>query len=156
MGFVFTKRLSQKSFEKKKKVFAEDASGLESGPQICYAQVIKRYQKRHVVEVERRVIKGKDEVVESLRHKASNESVINTAFIERLNATIRQRLSNFVRRTRAVARQVTTIEDGMWLFGSIYNFCTPHDSLQICTEIDQQNRYINRTPAMAAGITDHI
>lgn len=124
--------------------------------EICYAQVIKRYKERCVINVERRIVKGSEAMVDSLRHKASNQSVINTAFIERLNATIRQRLSRFVRRTRTLARRVETIEEAIWLFGTIYNFCTPHESLRESLCRDQQKYYMNRTPAMAARITDHI
>jgi hypothetical protein len=57
---------------------------------------------------------------------------------------------------RALARRVETIEEAMWLFGSIYNFCTPHESLRICIVKDEPKRYVQRTPAMASGITDHV
>ncbi len=48
---------------------------------MCHAQVIKRYERRRVVAVERRVKDGDAEQVERLRHKAHAESVLNTAFI---------------------------------------------------------------------------
>lgn len=145
-----------KVFREREESIGRGRKRLREWVEICYAQVVKRYEKRSVVEVERRIVKGDKEVVESLRHKASLTSVINTAFIERLNATFRQRLSNFVRRTRALAKRVETIEQTMWLFGSIYNFCTPHDSLQVCVVKDEKKHYFKRTPAMAAGISDHI
>ncbi len=115
---------------------------------LCYAQVVKRYQERRVVAVERRIKRGDIEPVEALRHKAHAASVLNTAFIERLNATFRQRLISLVRRTRSLARRTATIEQGMWLVGTLYNFCTPHDSLRGA-------RGRTQTPAMAASITDH-
>ncbi len=121
---------------------------------ICYAQVVKRYAARRVVAVERRVKHGDPAQVEALRHKAHAESVINTAFIERLNATFRQRLVGLVRRTRALARCTATIEEGMWLVGTLYNFCTAHESLRVRCESDEC-RWAARTPAMAAGLTDH-
>jgi hypothetical protein len=74
--------------------------------------------------------------------------VLNTAFIERLNATFRARLAPLVRRTRALARLPETLTHGMQLVGACYNFCTLHTSLTT-GEGGQQ------TPAMAAGITDH-
>jgi len=70
-------------------------------------------------------------------------AMVNTAYIERLNATFRARLAPLVRRSRATVRQVATLEAGMWLVGSAYNFCTPHRSLA------------GRTPAQAAVLTDH-
>jgi hypothetical protein len=97
---------------------------------------------------------GAVEQVESLRHKAHAESVLNTAFIERLNATFRQRLTSLVRRTRALARRTATIEQGMWLVGTLYNFCTTHESLRVRSDLPRA-RWQERTPAMAAGITDH-
>lgn len=121
---------------------------------LCYAQVIKRYQERRVVAVERRVKYGAQSEVEALRHKAHESSVLNTAFIERLNATFRQRLTSLVRRGRALARRTATIEAGMWLVGTLYNFCTPHESLRR-QRATTKSRWPECTPAMAAGITDH-
>ncbi len=121
---------------------------------LCYAQVIKRYEARRVVAVERRVKYGDVEQVEGLRHIAHEGGVLNTAFIERLNATFRQRLTSLVRRTRALARRTATIEQGMWLVGSLYNFCTAHESLRVRSEL-APHRWQECTPAMAAGITGH-
>lgn len=121
---------------------------------LCYAQVIKRYSQRRVVEVSRRVKYGDTTQVEELRHKAHEGGVLNTAFIERLNATFRGRLTSLVRRSRALARRTATIEQGMWLVGTLYNFCTPHESLRVRVE-GATHRWQTCTPAMAAGITDH-
>lgn len=121
---------------------------------LCYAQVIKRYSERRVVGVERRVTYGAQSEVEALRHQAHQSGVLNTAFIERLNATFRQRLTSLVRRGRALARRTATIEQGMWLVGTLYNFCTPHESLR-ARRATTETRWQERTPAMAAGITDH-
>jgi transposase-like protein len=128
---------------------------LQTWAGLCYAQVIKRYEARRVVAVERRVKYGDAGQVEVLRHKAHAESVLNTAFVERLNATFRQRLTSLVRRTRALCRRNCTIEQGMWLLGTLYNFCTPHESLRVRRELVPR-RWQERTPAMAAGITDHL
>ena len=67
----------------------------------------------------------------------------NTAYIERLNATFRAHLACLTRRTRCPARQLETVNGRVFLVGCLYNFCWVHRSL------DQ------RTPAMAAGLTDH-
>ena len=128
---------------------------LQSWAGLCYAQVIKRYHERRVVAVERRIKAGEPEQVEALRHQAHESSVLNTAFIERLNATFRGRLTSLVRRTRALARRTATIEQGMWLVGTLYNFCTAHESLRVPC-VTAARRFDERTPAMAAGITDHL
>jgi transposase-like protein len=75
--------------------------------------------------------------------------VLNTAYIERLNGTFRARLAPLVRRTRALARHVDTLKNGMNLVGTCYNFCTLHTSLTT-------REGMRRTPAMAAGITDRV
>src|SRR5205807_6788027 len=96
---------------------------------ILIAQVIKRYERRRVVETERRIIDGTPARVETLRHRSQGDGVINTAYIERLNAPFRARLASLTRRGRALARRTLTLQHGMYLIGTVYNFCTPHASL---------------------------
>jgi transposase-like protein len=114
---------------------------------ICIAQVVKRYAQRRIVDVERRIVDGTPARVETLRRRAQGDGVINTAYIERLNATFRERLAALTRRGRALARRTLTLQHGMYLIGTVYNFCTPHASLARAGG--------KTTPAMAAGITDH-
>jgi transposase-like protein/IS1 family transposase len=114
---------------------------------LCMAQVVKRYAQRRVVDIERRIVDGTPARVETLRHRSHGDGVINTAYIERLNATFRERLAALTRRGRALARRPLTLQHGMYLIGTVYNFCTPHASL------GRGGRAT--TPAMAAGITDH-
>ncbi len=114
---------------------------------VCIAQVVKRYAQRRVVDVERRIVDGTPARVETLRRRAQGDGVINTAYIERLNATFRERLASLTRRGRALARRTLTLQHGMYLIGTVYNFCTPHTSLAHASG--------KTTPAMAAGITDH-
>ena len=56
--------------------------------------------------------------------------MINTVYIERLNATFRARLASLARRTRAGIHQMTTLEAGLWLVGPIYNCSRPQASLR--------------------------
>jgi transposase-like protein/IS1 family transposase len=74
--------------------------------------------------------------------------VLSTAYSERLNATFRQRLAGLCRRSRCLYQHETSLQAGMYLVGTLYNFCTPHQSLAR----DKQER----TPAMAAGLSAHI
>ena len=96
---------------------------------VLIAQVVKRYERRRVVETERRIIDGTPARVETLRRRSQGDGVINTAYIERLNATFRERLAPLARRSRALARRTLTLQHGMYLIGTVYNFCTPHASL---------------------------
>src|SRR3989441_1146416 len=121
---------------------------------VLIAQVVKRYERRRVVETERRIVDGTPARVETLRRRAQGDGVINTAYIERLNATFRERLAPLARRCRALARQTLTLEHGMYLVGTVYNFCTYHASLRLAAQATGTGA-TNRTPAMAAGITDH-
>src|SRR4029450_12598455 len=120
---------------------------LRSWRNVCIAQVVKRYVQRRVVDVERRIVDGTPARVETLRRRAQGDGVINTASIERLNATLRERMASLTRRGRALARRTRTLQHGMYLIGTVYNFCTPHASLAYAGG--------KTTPAMAAGITDH-
>jgi hypothetical protein len=126
------------------------------------AQAIKRYARRRVIGVVRRIVRGTQEAVGArLKHtQGSATAEINTAYIERLQATFRSRLAPLVRKTRAAARQRATLEAGMWLVGTVYNFCRAHRSLRLVgngAEVvaDTHHYWIERTPAQAAGLTDH-
>jgi IS1 family transposase len=127
---------------------------LRGWSKLLIAQVVKRYEKRRVVAVERRIVQGSAARVEQLRYRSQGDGVINTASIERLNATFRERLSSLTRRGRALARQTRTLRPGMYLIGTVSNFCTPHASLRV-TKTAAGGAWVERTPAMAAGITDH-
>ena len=56
--------------------------------------------------------------------------MINTAYIERLQATFRSRLAGLARRSRAPVRLEEKLEAGMFLVGTCYNFCWEHGSMR--------------------------
>jgi transposase-like protein len=126
---------------------------------LLIAQMIKRYAQRRVVEVERRVVHGAEAAVAATlcATQGAASAVINTASIERLNATFRARLASLTRRTRAGVHRQQTLEAGMWLVGTAYNFCRPHHSLRLPRRDEpvSPTRPLERTPAQAAGLTDH-
>lgn len=123
---------------------------------IHIVQVIKRRTAEGLT-IERRIVQGSESAIEHLLQQSQSGGVINTAFIERLNATFRQRLSALTHRTRALARQDDTLHAGMFLVGTVYNFCSFHTSLRLKLWItSHQHRWIQRTPAMASGLTDHL
>ena len=113
---------------------------------VLIAQVVKRYERRRVVGTDRRIVEGTPARGETLRCRSQGDGVINTAYIERRNATFRERLAPLARRCRALARPTLTLHEGMFLVGTVYNLCTPHASLSHAQKT---------TPAMAAGITNH-
>jgi hypothetical protein len=119
------------------------------------AQVVKHSAKRHVVGVTRRVIHGTLAGIEAVLTATATGTVINTAYIERLNATFRAHLAPLARRGRAIARTEAALTAGMWLVGTAYNCCWPHDSLRLLAPPDAPRKWHQRTPAMAAGLADH-
>lgn len=127
---------------------------LQSWKKIFIAQSVKQYEQGRVVGIDRRIIEGSAGDMEQMLARTQGGGVINTAFIERLNATFRQSLANLVRRGRGLARQSRTLEAGMYLVGVIYNFCCEHQSLRMPGLIGG-HKWLERTPAMAAAITNH-
>jgi len=123
--------------------------------EIIIVQVVKKKVDGQF-SIQRRIVQGCQEVVGQLLQATQNGGVINTAFIERLNATFRQRLGVLARRTRNLARKPQTLEASMYLLGGVYNLCTFHKSLRLPLYIGERNRkWVPRTPALAAGWTDH-
>jgi IS1 family transposase len=130
-------------------------------PHLLYAQVVKTVRRRRLVRVSHRVVFGTLAAVE--RVLAAYGWQIQTAFVERLNLDLRQRVA-------AVGRRVTTLckgEDGMRhqlvLFHAYHNFCLPHASLRVplvepvpTNGTGSAKQWRPRTPAMAAGLTDHV
>ena len=88
---------------------------------IAIVQVVKQ-RVEGVLHVERRIVQGAKDWVTRLIQMTQGKGVINTAFIERLNATFRQRISALTRRTRNLAQQAETLVAGMYLVGCFYNF----------------------------------
>lgn len=80
------------------------------------AQVIKRYVKGRVVEVEQRIVQDSGTLLGRLLWESQGGLVINTAFIARLNATFRQHLTCLVRRTRTLVHRADTLLHGMYLW----------------------------------------
>ena len=86
---------------------------------VLIAQVVKHHERRHVVATERRIVDGTPARVETLLRRSQGDGVINTAYIERLNATFRERLAPLARRCRALARHTLTLHEGMFVVGTV-------------------------------------
>ena len=135
-GFVAYVRVIRETFRDPQRTGGQGRPRLRPWKHLLVAQVVKRYAQRRVVAVEHRIIAGTAARVATLLRRSQGEGVINTSyierlnatFIERLNATFRERLAVLTRRGRALARRPLTLEHGMYLIGTVYNFCTPHAS----------------------------
>jgi len=89
--------------------------------------------------------------VGGLIQTTQGKAMINTAFIERLNATFRQRIHSFTRRTRTLAQRAETLAAGLYIVGCFYNFCDFHHSLRLKLSVGSfGHHWVQRTPAIVA------
>ena len=126
-----------------------------------YGQVIKHQRRRKTVEVERRVLVGEMTQYSARLRRAGLSGRINTAFVERINLTIRQCVSKLTRRTWGPAKFTPELMEHLEYWRSYYHFVRPHESLAeempkpVQRKGKQQPRkYRRKTPAMVAGLTD--
>jgi IS1 family transposase len=130
-------------------------------PELLYAQVVKTTRRRRLVDVKHRVVFG---TIEAANHVLSPLGwQINTAFIERLNLTLRQHVAAIGRRTSMLCKGEDGLRQQLALYHVYYNFVLPHASLrQPLAEpvrtygTGSAKRWRPCTPAMAAGLTDHV
>ena len=122
---------------------------------LLLAQVVKQYAQRHVVSVSRRVVQGSAEAIGGVITATHGGTDIKTAYSERLNATFRSSLAPLARRGRAIVHTDTVLTAGMYLVGCAYNFCWIHASLRQPAPVGASLKWQERTPAMAADLTDH-
>jgi len=122
-------------------------------PELHYATVHKTRQKGRVVKVDFGVIFGS--VLAGLVALAQSgvSKAINTAFIERHNGTDRNRNARKVRKSYCFSKDWSAHEAVTYFTMSSYNFCWPVRTLRVR---DPEGRWQPRTPAMAAGLADHI
>jgi transposase-like protein len=130
-------------------------------PELLYAQVVKQYRRRRLVGVYHRVVFGTLAGVK--RVLAATGWQINTAFIERVNLSIRQHVPAVGRRVATLCKGETGVRRQLTLYQVYYNFCLPHASLRLPLAQPQptngtgsEKRWQPRTPAMAAGLTDRV
>src|SRR5262249_46463002 len=130
-------------------------------PTLLYAQVVKTVRRRRLVRVRHRVVFGTLETVNAVLAPLGCQ--INTAFIERLNLTIRQHVAAVGRRVSTLCKGEAGVRQQLALYHVYYNFCFPHASVppplpqaEPTNGTGSAKRWQPRTPAMAAGLTDHV
>jgi hypothetical protein len=113
-----------------------------------------------VIKVTRSIIFGKRRTVEaqaaSLKRADGSEGQINTAYIERDNLTLRQELRRLTRKTLGFSKNRRELQHALDFIDAHDNFVKPHGSLRLRRFFDESRLWTPRTPAMAAGISDHI
>jgi hypothetical protein len=115
-----------------------------------YLQIIKKREGSKLVRVTTKVIYGDPEEVKALLGE-------HTAYIERTNLTSRQMNGRLVRKTLSFSKELRLLKAASTLEDALYNFTRPVKTLRVeLANPSKQARWQQRTPAMAAGLTDHI
>jgi hypothetical protein len=122
-------------------------------PGLTYATVTKRREKGRVVKIGTRIVFGTIAAVLAALAISKVSRAINTAFVERENGTDRHRNARKARKSYRFSKDWRYHEAVTFLSLYCYNFCWPVRTL---TTADAEGRRVKRSPAMAAGLTDHI
>jgi transposase-like protein len=124
-----------------------------------YAQVIKKYRRKHIVEVRHQVCLGTPETFHAAVRAAGFTGRIQTAFIERLNLTIRRSTASLARRSWSTAHSLGELALQFDWWRAYYHFARPQAALR--QSLDRlparrtRQRYRSRAPAQAAGLTHY-
>jgi len=127
-------------------------------PHLRYAQVDKRRQGGRVVEVRRRMVFGQADDIAVIIQADGCGTEVNTADVERNNLTMRQSVGRLVRKALSFSKNVHFLQRHIDLDDTIDNFVKPHRALRrwVRGGKPQGRKWQQRTPAMAAGLPDHV
>jgi hypothetical protein len=120
---------------------------------LVYATVEKVKKKGRVVEILTRIVFGTMAAVAAALAGSRVSRSINTSFLERHHLTDRHHNARKSRKTYRFSKDWRYHEAATYLTMYSYNFCWPVRTLR---EPIGEGRYQKRTPAMAAGLTDHV
>ena len=127
---------------------------------LIYGQVKKSYRRRRLVRVTYVMRLGTENALTAALQGIGFSGRLNTAFIERVNLTIRHGVAALARRTWATAQQSPQLLAHLEWWRAYYHFVRPHHSLRVTLVQPRERagkllpqRYRQRTPAMAAGRT---
>jgi IS1 family transposase len=120
---------------------------------LVYATVHKTREKNRVVKVETRLIYGTAILLTAALLLSSVSDEVNTVFVERHNGSDRHRNSRKVRKTYRFSKDWEVHEAVTYFTMYQANFCCPVRTLR---QKDEEGRWQQRTPAMVAGLADHV
>jgi transposase InsO family protein len=127
---------------------------------LIYGQVKKRYRRRRLVHVTHIMRCGTRAALKAALTELGLSGQLNTAFVERLNLTLRQSVAALIRRTWSTMQEAPQLLLHLEWWRAYYHFVRPHQSLRVALAqpiarggLRQPQRYRQRTPAMAAGLT---
>jgi IS1 family transposase len=121
--------------------------------ELQYATVHKTRESNRVVAIETRVVYGTEAGVAQALEQSEVSSKVNTVYVERQNGTDRNRNARKVRKTYCFSKDWEVHAAQTYFTMYSYNFCWPVRTLR---QKDAQGKWQPRTPAMAAGLADHV
>jgi IS1 family transposase len=129
-------------------------------PSLIYGQVKKSYRRRKLIRVTHVMRLGTEDALKAALQGLGLSGRLNTAFIERVNLTVRHGVAALARRTWATSQQSPHLLVHLEWWRAYYHFVRPHTSLRVALAQPRERggrllaqRYRQRTPAMAAGRT---
>jgi IS1 family transposase len=130
---------------------------------LLYAQVVKHRENGRVVEVSYQAVFGQEQEIKERIKQSPVSQTINTSFVERENLTLRQSNRRLTRKMNGFSKAISGLEKQLWVSLAYYHFVLPHQSLRVSLEepiptrgSGSEKQWRAVTPAMAAGITDHV
>src|SRR5262249_19703827 len=120
---------------------------------LTYATVHKTRSKGRVTKVEQRIIFGTAAAVGTALARSASSRAVNTSFVERQNGTDRNRNARKVRKSYCFSKDWSVHQAITYFTMYSYNFCWAVRTLGVKTE---GGNWRCRTPAMAAGLADHV
>ena len=127
---------------------------------LIYGQVKKSYRRRKLVRVTHVMRLGTEDALKAALQGLGFSGRLNTAYIERVNLTVRHGIAALARRTWATAQQSPHLLAHLEWWRAYYHFVRPHESLRMALVQPRERggkraaqRYRQCTPAMAAGRT---
>ena len=130
-------------------------------PELLYAQVVKTVRRRRLVDVKHRVVFGTIEAVQQVLRPLGWQ--INTAFVERINLSLRQHVAAIGRRVPTLCKGEEGVRQQLAVYHVYHNFVLLHASLrqplpspEATNGTGAAKQWRLQTPAMAAGLTDRV
>lgn len=121
-------------------------------PELCYATVHKTRKNGCVVNVVRAIVFGVQEILDIYLSRSTVSTTINTSFVERNNGTDRGQNARKIRKSYRFSKDWDVHNAATRFIAFSYNFCWPVRTLDLPSDTGT----LKRTPAMAAGLSDHI
>jgi IS1 family transposase len=138
----------------------QQASQWQVAAELLYGQVKKHYRRRKLVRVTQVLRCGTRAGLKAALTRLGLSGQLNTAFVKRVNLTLRQSVAALARRTWSTLQDAPQLLLQLEWWRAYYHFVRPHESLRVPLAQPRDRggrrlpqRYRQRTPAMAAGLT---